>query len=171
MTEENNSTETEAAPTTQTGQLSIQRVYTKDLSFEAPNSPQIFREDWNPTVDIQLANKAIKLDTDVHEAVLSVTVTVRFGEKTVYLAEVHQAGIFNITGFPPQFLEVMLATVCPNILFPFAREAICDLVVRGGFPQLLLAPVNFETLYAQEMQRQKEQAGTGQAGQGAQQAH
>lgn len=171
MTEESKATENEAAQTTQTGQLSIQRVYTKDLSFEAPNSPQIFREDWNPTVDIQLANKATKLGEDVHEAVLTVTVTVRFGEKTVYLAEVHQAGIFQISGFPEQFMSVMLATVCPNILFPFAREAICDLVVRGGFPQLLLAPVNFETLYAQEMQRQQEQAGAGQPSAGAQQAH
>ena len=171
MSEEDKSTETEATPNTQTGQLSIQRVYTKDISFEAPNSPQIFREEWNPTVDIQLANKATKLAEDVHEAVLTVTVTVRFEDKTVYLAEVHQAGIFNIQGFPPQFIEVMLGTVCPNILFPFAREAICDLVVRGGFPQLLLAPVNFESLYAQEMQRQQEQGGAGQAGQGAQQPH
>lgn len=169
MTEESKSTETEATPNTQTGQLSIQRVYTKDVSFEAPNSPQIFREEWNPTVDIQLANQATKLDEDVHEAVLTVTVTVRFEDKTVYLAEVHQAGIFQIQGFPPQYLPVMLATVCPNILFPFAREAICDMVVRGGFPQLLLAPVNFESLYAQEMQRQQEQQGD--AGQAAQQPH
>ncbi len=139
-------------------QLGIQRIYVKDISFEAPNSPKVFSEEWKPTVDIQLNNNARTLEANVHEVVLAVTVTVKFSDKTVYLVEVHQAGIFNITGVPDQHLPAMAATVCPNILFPYAREAISDLVTRGGFPQLLLAPVNFDALYSQEMQRQQQAA-------------
>ncbi len=142
-------------------QLAIHKIYVKDVSFEAPNSPQVFQEDWKPTVDIQLHNDARTLEQNTHEVVLRVTVTVKFEERTVYLVEVHQAGIFNITGVPEQHLPAMAATVCPNILFPYAREAISDIVTRGGFPQLLLAPVNFEALYAQEMQRQQAAAASG----------
>lgn len=140
------------------GQLAIQKIYIKDASFEAPNSPQVFLGQWRPEVGIQLANRATPLGNDVHEVVLTVTVTVQSEGKTSYLVEVHQAGIFNISGFPPQHLSAILATVCPNVLFPFAREAVSDLVARGGFPQLLLAPVNFDALYAQELQRQREAA-------------
>jgi preprotein translocase subunit SecB len=139
-----------------TGQLAIQKIYIKDVSFEAPHSPQVFMQEWKPNVDIQLTNRATSLGNDMHEVVLTITVTVRFADKTIYLVEVQQAGIFTIKGFPAQSLSVVLATVCPNILFPFAREAVSDLVTRGGFPQLLLAPVNFEALYAQELQRQME---------------
>lgn len=141
-----------------TGHLSIQKVYVKDLSFEAPNAPEIFTDEWKPSVDIHLANSANSLGSDVHEVVLSITITVRFEEKTAYLVEVHQAGLFNISGFPEQHVSAMLATVCPNILFPFAREAVSDVVTRGGFPQMLLSPVNFEQLYAQELQRRREAA-------------
>jgi preprotein translocase subunit SecB len=142
--------------TTRTGHLSIQKIYVKDLSFEAPHAPQIFRDEWKPTVDIHLANSATSVAENVHEVVLTVTITVRFGDKTAYLVEVQQAGLFNVTGFPEQHLAAMLATVCPNILFPFARETVSDVVSRGGFPQMLLAPVNFEQLYAQEVQRRRE---------------
>ncbi|MGQ0658827.1 MAG: protein-export chaperone SecB [Chromatiales bacterium] len=138
-----------------TGQLGIQKIYVKDLSYEAPGTPQVFREEWKPGVDIQLANKATPLGNDLYEVVLAVTVTVRSGEKTAFLVEVHQAGIFNIGGFPEQHLAAVLATVCPNILFPYVREAVSDVVAKAGFPQLLLAPVNFDALYAQELQRQR----------------
>lgn len=148
-----------------TGHLSIQKVYVKDLSFEAPNAPAIFGEQWQPSVDIQLASNAQRIEDEVHEVVVTVTVTVRFDDKTVYLVEVQQAGLFQISGFPDQHLAAMLATVCPNILFPFAREAIADTVSKGGFPQMLLAPVNFEQLYAQELQRRRE-AGQGDGGAG-----
>lgn len=136
----------------QQGQFGIQKIYVKDLSFETPNSPQIFREDWNPKVNMDIANSATQLNDELHEVILSVTVTVSFDEKTVYLVEVQQAGIFHISGFPDEILGRMLATVCTNILFPFAREFVADLVMRGGFPQLLLAPVNFEALYLQQQQ-------------------
>lgn len=139
---------------TQSGQLMIQKVYTKDLSFETPHSPQIFSEDWKPTVNLQLANHATTHGNDLYEVVLTVTVTVTFAEKTVYLAEVNQAGIFQVSGFPENLKARVLATMCPNILYPFAREMVSDLVTRGGFPQLLLAPVNFEALYAEQARQQ-----------------
>jgi len=104
---------------TQSGQLMIQKVYTKDLSFETPHSPQIFSEDWKPTVNLQLANHATTHGNDLYEVVLTVTVTVTFAEKTVYLAEVNQAGIFQVSGFPENLKARVLATMCPNILYPF----------------------------------------------------
>jgi preprotein translocase subunit SecB len=141
-----------------TGQLAIQKIYVKDISFEAPNSPAVFTGELNSTADVHFSNRTTPLDADNHEVVLTVTVKVHAGERTVYLVEVQQAGIFTIRGFPEEHVGAILATACANALFPFAREAICDLVVKGGFPQLLLAPVNFEILYAQEMQR-RQQAG------------
>lgn len=136
-----------------TGQLAIQKIYVKDVSFEAPNSPAVFTGELNPTADVHFANRTTALDAENHEVVLTVTVKVRQEERTIYLVEVQQAGIFTVRGFPAEHLGAILATACPNTLFPFAREAICDLVSKGGFPQLLLAPVNFEILYAQEVQR------------------
>ncbi len=136
-----------------TGQLAIQKIYVKDVSFEAPNSPAVFTGELNPTADVHFANRTTALDAENHEVVLTVTVKVRQEERTIYLVEVQQAGIFTVRGFPEEHLGAILATACPNTLFPFAREAICDLVTKGGFPQLLLAPVNFEILYAQELQR------------------
>ncbi len=136
-----------------TGQLAIQKIYVKDVSFEAPNSPAVFTGELNPTADVHFANRTTALDAENHEVVLTVTVKVRQEERTIYLVEVQQAGIFTVRGFPAEHLGAILATACPNTLFPFAREVICDLVMKGGFPQLLLAPVNFEILYAQEVQR------------------
>jgi preprotein translocase subunit SecB len=142
-----------------TGQLAVHKIYVKDVSFEAPGSPQVFTEQWSPQVDVQLSNQSQVLNDELYEVVLGVTSTVRSGEKTVYLAEVRQAGIFFIKGFEQQHLGIILGTACPNILFPFAREAISDLVTRGGFPQLLLAPVNFDMLYQQEIERQRQDGG------------
>ncbi len=152
-------TPTQTAQQPITGQLAIQKIYVKDISFEAPNSPAIFTGELNPTADVHFANRTTALDGETHEVVLTVTVKVRQDERTVYLVEVQQAGIFVIRGFPAEHLGAILATACPNSLFPFAREAICDLVVKGGFPQLLLAPVNFEILYAQELQRRQKGEG------------
>ncbi len=142
----------------QYGQLGIQKIYVKDLSFEAPNSPKVFTEQLTPSMDVHFGNEATALGNGVHEVTLTVTVTVKQDERSIYLVEAKQSGIFNITGFPDQHLPAILATACPNILFPFAREVICDVVTRGGFPQLLLAPVNFEMLYAQEVQRRRASA-------------
>jgi preprotein translocase subunit SecB len=138
-------------------QFGLQKIYVKDVSFEIPNSPMVFQEEWEPTVNMDIANSASKVSDDLFEAVLSVTVTVTSAEKTMYLIEAQQAGIFHIAGLPDDAISKMLATTCPNILFPFTREIIADLVTRGGFPQLLLAPVNFDALYAQKAQHEAEE--------------
>ena len=162
MSEENENAQAEATNTSQQGQFGIQKVYTKDISFETPNSPAIFQEEWQPSVNMDIANSAQALAEDTFEVTLSVTVTVSSNDKTVYLVEAQQSGIFHIAGFPGDAVKRMLATVCPNILFPFAREVVADLVTRGGFPQLLLAPVNFDALYAQHQQKAAEKISEGQ---------
>ena len=134
------------------GQFAPQKIYVKDLSFETPHSPAIFKEDWNPGVNMNLNSEAHPIDDKLYEVVLTITVTVTMGEKTAYLVEARQAGIFHIDGFPEEIVTRMVAIICPNILFPFARELVSDLVTRGGFPQLLLAPVNFDALYEQQQQ-------------------
>lgn len=145
-----------AVPTdTETPNFEIQRIYVKDSSYEAPNTPHTFTEDWKPEVQLNLETKSSRVQDNVHEVVLSVTATVTSSKKSAFLVEVHQAGIFMITGFPNDQLHHMLGSFCPNILFPYAREMISDLVVRGGFPQLILAPVNFDALYAQHVDEQK----------------
>jgi preprotein translocase subunit SecB len=136
------------------GQFAIQKIYVKDVSFETPNSPAIFTETkWEPEVNVQLNSRAAAMVDQMHEVVLSVTITAKLGDKTAYLVEVQQAGIFRTEGFEQQQLSHLLGSFCPSILFPYVREAISDLVTRGGFPQLLLAPVNFDALYAQHMQQ------------------
>ena len=142
-----------------TGQFSIQKIYTKDISFETPNTPGIFSTEWDPVVNMQLSSESLKINDDLTEVVLTVTITTKLGDKTAYLVEIHIAGVFLIKDFPQEMINHMAATVCPNILFPFAREIVSDLVTRGGFPQLLLTPVNFEALYAQQQKEiAKEQA-------------
>lgn len=129
----------------------IQRIFVKDISFEAPNTPQTFVEEWKPEVSLNLETKSNRIQDNMHEVVLSITATVSTGKKTAFLIEVHQAGVFVISGFPNEQLHQMLGSFCPNILFPYAREVVSDMVVRGGFPQLILAPVNFDALYEQHM--------------------
>ncbi len=141
----------------QGGKFGLQKIYVKDISFEIPDSPMVFQKEWEPTVNMDIANSANKISEDLFEATLSVTVTVTSGETTMYLIEAKQAGIFHIAGLPDETINGMLATTCPNILFPFVREIIADLVTRGGFPQLLLAPVNFDALYAQRIQQDAEE--------------
>jgi len=137
-------------------QLAIQKIYVKDLSYEAPNTPAIFTEQIEPKVDLQMHNEAKSLDENNHEIVLTITVTVQLEDRTVYLVEVKQAGIFTLSGFTEEQLTHVSATACPNILFPYAREAISDVVTRGGFPPLLLNPVNFDAVYQQEMARRQQ---------------
>ncbi|MCB1689157.1 MAG: protein-export chaperone SecB [Halioglobus sp.] len=141
-------------------QFGIKKVYIKDMSFEAPNSPAVFTDSQlKPQVDLHFANATTALGNDNYEVVLTVTATMKADDKTIYLAEIQQAGIFGISGVPQEQLPAVMATACPNILLPFAREALCDIVGKGGFPQLLIAPVNFELLYLQEMQRRQREAG------------
>ncbi len=146
----------------QAPQFNIQRVFTKDLSFETPNSPAIFQKEWNPEVKLDLDTKSNKLADDVYEVILSLTVTAKVGEETAFLCEVQQAGIFSIAGLTEPQLAHSLGAYCPNILFPYARETVGSLVGRGTFPQLNLAPVNFDALFAQYVQQRQQQAEGGQ---------
>lgn len=142
-------------------QFEIQRIFVKDISFEAPNTPHTFLEEWKPEVSLNLETKSNRIQDNVHEVILSITATVTSNKKTAFLVEVHQAGVFMVNGFPSDQLHHMLGSFCPNILFPYAREVVSDIVVRGGFPQLILAPVNFDALYAQHMEKQSGAATTG----------
>jgi preprotein translocase subunit SecB len=138
----------------------IQKVYVKDASVELPNAPRIFMTPQSPQIEVQLESSAERLDETIFEVIVSVTVTAKQDEKTCFLVEVAQAGIFEISGIPEQDLEPILGIACPNILFPYAREAVADLVGRAGFPALHLSPVNFEAIYVQRLQaRQEAQAG------------
>jgi len=128
-------------------EFSIQRIYTKDLSFETPNTPDIFQIEWNPQVDLKLDTSSKKLADEVYEVELQVTVTVKLKDKTAFLVEVKQAGIFALKGFTEDQIDPMLGSFCPNIIFPYARELISETVCRGSFPPLYLAPVNFDAYY------------------------
>jgi len=134
-------------------QLSLQKVYIKDASFEVPGAPQIFQEQGQPQVQLNLSQQVGTLSDNVYEVVLTVTVTCKLAEKTAYLAEVQQAGVFGMSGFDPANREAVLATYCPNVLFPYARQIVSDLIQNGGFPPFLLQPINFESLYAEQMRR------------------
>jgi preprotein translocase subunit SecB len=139
-------------------QFSIQKIFTKDISFESPESPKIFTEKWEPTVDFNLGTNSVSLENSMFEVAITVTVTVKTDQTTAYLVEATQAGIFSLAGFADEEMGPMLGSFCPNILFPYAREVISDLVAKGGFPQLLLAPVNFDALYAQHVQQAQQQS-------------
>ena len=142
-------------PESQDGPMfNIQRIYVKDMSFEMPLAPEIFKEEWKPQVNVDFQTKSNRLEESIYEVVLHITVTVKMGERTAFLAEVHQAGIFTMKSFPAEHLAHALGSMCPSILYPFTREVISDIVIRGGFPQLLLAPVNFDALYAQHLAEQ-----------------
>jgi preprotein translocase subunit SecB len=135
--------------------FSIQKVYLRDVSFEGPNSPAIFAgSSWEPDINLSIGSNHRKVGDEFYEVVLNVTVTTKIGDKTAYLAEVQQAGVFLLRGFAEADLGPMLGSFCPNILFPFAREEVANLVTKGGFPQLLLEPINFDAVYAQSMQKQ-----------------
>lgn len=139
-------------------QFSIQRIFLKDMSFETPNSPEIFREEWKPQLKLDLDNKTTKLDDDNWEVVLTITLTAKVGEKTAFLIEVQQAGIFLVKGFEEDQLKNMLGSYCPTTLFPYARETIDGLLVKGSFPPAMLAPINFEAMYRQAQENQQQGA-------------
>lgn len=137
-------------------QLLLQKIYVKDVSFEAPNAPQIYQElDGNeqPQVQLNLGQKATDLGNDLYEVVLSLTLTCTVGSRTAYLAEVEQAGLFGIAGFNELDHAGIIGSYCPNLLFPYARQVISGLVLEGGFPPFLLQPINFDALYAEQQRR------------------
>lgn len=137
--------------------FSIQRVFLKDVSFEAPNAPHIFQKEWQPDVNLDLDTQSRELEKGVFEVVLRLTVTVKNGEESAFLCEVQQGGIFSIEGMDASQQAHCLGAFCPNILFPYARETISSLVVKGTFPQLNLAPVNFDALFMNYLQQQQQQ--------------
>ncbi|WP_027960545.1 protein-export chaperone SecB [Halomonas halodenitrificans] len=140
-------------------QFAVQRIYVKDISFEAPNSPAVFQQPFKPKVGLELDTASTQVGDDLYEVVIKVTAQVTHSEEgtTSFLAELEQAGLFRISGIEGDQLDHTLGAFCPNVLFPYARECIDNLVNRGGFPPLMLAPVNFEAIYARKKQRQAEQ--------------
>lgn len=142
-------------------QFALQRVYLKDASFEVPGAPKVFLQQWAPEVAIDLASTAETLEDGNHvEVTLSLTVTARNEGQTAFLVEVKQAGIFQAIGFDDAALGPLLGAYCPNVLFPYAREAISDLVGKGSFPQLLLQPINFDAVYAERLRQEQDAATT-----------
>jgi preprotein translocase subunit SecB len=149
-------------------QFAMQRIYNKDLSFESPATPGIFRRQWQPKVNVDLNTKSDKIDDEGNfEVVLTITLTAKVEEETAFLVEVQQAGIFLIKGFEGEDLRRILGTAAPNILFPYARETIDSVCVKGGFPPVMLAPVNFDALYQQAMAQAQNQGDAQQGGEAA----
>lgn len=138
-------------------QFNVQKIYLKNVSFEAPNAPAVFQEQAMPQLQLNLNQKVARFEDDVYEVVLTITLTCTINEKTAYLAEVEQAGVFGLSGFDPSGVDMMLGTHCPNVLFPYARQAIGELISLGGFPPFLLQPLNFEAIYADQVRRRMEQ--------------
>ncbi len=136
----------------------IQRIYLKDCSFESPASPEVFLDKWEPEVSINLHTASKALKEDAHEVVLKITVTATQNEKTVFVAEVHQAGIFTVSDMPKEQIHYLLGAFCPNMLFPYARETIGSLVGRGEFPHFYLQPVDFDQIYQQHLAEEKKKA-------------
>lgn len=157
----------EGAQQQQAAQFNIQRIYTKDVSFETPNSPAIFAKEWKPEIQLDLDTRTTPLENNGYEVVLAVTVTAKIGEETAFLCEVQQAGIFTIGDMPDKNKAHMLGAYCPNLLFPYAREAISNLVNRGTFPPLNLAPVNFDAIFAAYVQKRNQAAQAEQTGEQA----
>ena len=133
-------------------QLALERIYVKDMALEVPGA-DVFTREWQPELDINLSSAAEKLDDDHYQVILTVNVTANNGGETAFIAEVHQAGIFMLQNIPEEQLGAILGAYCPNVLFPYAREVVSDIVTRGSFPQLLLAPVNFDQAYQQTLEQ------------------
>ena len=132
--------------------FNLEKIYIKDSSFEVPGAPQVFLDATNPEVGVQLgiSHRQVNAEQSLYEVVLAVTVTAKHTDKTVFLAEAHQAGLFRIAGMPEAELPKVLEIACPNVLLPFVRQVVNNLIESGGFPQLLLSPINFEALYLQK---------------------
>ncbi len=142
-------------------EFALQRVYVKDVSFETPKTPGIFQQEWKPDTKVNLNTEVQTLGEGVYEVCLTVTVTTTLGEDTAYLAEAKQAGIFTINGFNDQERGPLLGAYCPSQLFPYVREVLSDLIMKGSFPQMVLQPVNFDALYAQHQQQVAKQQAEG----------
>ena len=152
----------------QAKQLILQKIYVKDLSFESPRAPSVFNMQVAPQTQLNMRSTAREVAPNTQEVTLTLTVEAKDQDQTLFLVEVAQAGIFTLQGYNEQERAMLLGAYCPSALYPYAREAVSDLVVRGGFPQLLLQPINFDALYMQAMQqRQQQAAGTESSGEPA----
>ncbi|GMR17521.1 MAG: protein-export chaperone SecB [Gammaproteobacteria bacterium] len=157
----------EDAAKTPQKQVTIQKIYVKDVSFESPHAPQVFtKSDWVPQTNLNLRSMHTALDNDHHEVVLTITVDTKHEDKTLFLVELHQAGIFHISGYDGEEMASLLGSFCPGILFPYARETIAGMVCKGGFPDFTLQPINFDALYAQSRQQAAEQPAAAGNGEG-----
>ena len=139
-------------------QFAMQRIYLKDLSFETPMGAEVFKKQWKPEVSQELNTKTAKIDEDLYEVALTLTITVKVEGETAFLVEVQQAGLFGIKGLEGQQLAQALNTACPTILFPYAREVVDNVVTKGSFPALMLPPINFDALFAAALQQAQQQA-------------
>jgi len=140
-------------------QLAIQKIYVKDFSFESPHTPQVFaRNDWSPKTDLNLRSSHTAGSDNSHEVVLTVSIEAKEGDQTIFLVELQQAGLFHINGYTADEFKALVGSFCPNILFPYAREAVATMVSKGGFPEFILQPINFDALYAQGMAQAKARA-------------
>ena len=138
-------------------QLSIIKIYVKDFSFESPQSPAVFRADeWSPKTNLNLRSAHTPVDDDFHEVVLTISVEAKDEDKTLFLVELHQAGLFQVSGHSAEEAGLLFGSFCPNILFPYARESIAGIIQKGGFPEFVLQPINFDALYLQTLQQQQE---------------
>ncbi|MBT5218788.1 MAG: protein-export chaperone SecB [Woeseia sp.] len=153
-------------------QLAIQKVYVKDFSFESPQAPQVFsKTDWAPKTDLNLRSAHTGIGENNHEVVLTITVEAKEEDQTIFLVELHQAGIFLITGYAESEMKALVGSFCPNILFPYAREAIAAVISKGGFPEFLLQPINFDALYAQGIAQAAAKAAEGTDGNNGETSH
>lgn len=152
-------------------QFALQRIYTKDISFEAPGAPMIFQEQWQPKVSMDLNSSHSKVTENQYEVVVSLTITTKLADKVAYIVEVQQAGVFLVKNIDPKQMGHMIGAYCPGLLFPYAREAVDSLVTRGSFPALMLAPVNFDVIYQQALQRKQQEAEGSQGAAEDSQAH
>jgi len=150
--------ENETAQEGKTKAIRPQKIYIKDVSFETPNSPEIFRKKWDPTIEVEFQNSAREIEKNLYEVVITLTVTTSVAGELAYLAEVQQAGIFTIQGLDPNELHQNQNVYCVNILYPYASAAVSDLVTRGGFPQQMLGPLNFQKLYVDRINLLREKA-------------
>ena len=136
----------------------IQRIYIKDVSFESPNTPSIYGEEWKPDTNLQMNSEAKPAGENYFEVTLQMTVTVKSQDKVAFLVEISQAGVFEIAGYSNEEMNHLLAAYCPSVLFPYAREAVAGLVSKGSFPEMHLSPINFDALYAQRMEEVRQEA-------------
>ena len=140
-------------------QIAIQKIYVKDFSFESPHTPDVFaKQDWSPKTNLNLRSSHTSAAENSHEVVLTITIEAKDDDQTYFLVELHQAGLFHVSGYNEEEFKAIVGSYCPNILFPYARESVANIVSKGGFPEFLLQPINFDALYQQGMAQAPAQA-------------